>query len=246
MDEIASRFATQASIPLVFDSTEPQVMEAGLRHFGGKAILNSANLEDGDGEGARLDRVFKLAREYGAAVVCMTIDEEGQARTTDWKFRIAKRIYEMAQERYGLEPTDLIFDCLTFPLSTGQDDLRRDAIETMEAIKRVKAELPGASTILGVSNVSFGLNPAARHVLNSVFLHECVEAGLAAAIVHAARIMPLNRIPEDQRNVCLALVYDRRRDDYDPLQVLLSVFEGLSASEVTTKEDPSGWPGTER
>jgi cobalamin-dependent methionine synthase I/methionine synthase I (cobalamin-dependent) len=126
MDEIASRFATQASIPLVFDSTEPQVMEAGLQHFGGKPILNSANLEDGDGEGARLDRVFKLAREYGAAVVCMTIDEEGQARTTDWKFRIAERIYEMATERYGIEPTDLIFDCLTFPLSTGQDDRRRD------------------------------------------------------------------------------------------------------------------------
>src|SRR5947199_81866 len=125
MDEIASRFATQASIPLVFDSTEPPVMEAGLQHFGGKAILNSANLEDGDGEGARLDRVLKLAREYGAAVVCMTIDEDGQARTTDWKFRIAKRIYEMATERYGIEPSDLIFDCLTFPLSTGQDDLRR-------------------------------------------------------------------------------------------------------------------------
>src|SRR5436190_3581847 len=245
MDEIASRFATQASIPLVFDSTEPQVMEAGLQHFGGKAILNSANLEDGDGEGARLDRVFKLAREYGAAVVCMTIDEEGQARTTDWKFRIAKRIYEMAQGRYGLEPTDLIFDCLTFPLSTGQDDLRRDAIETMEAIKRVKAELPGASTILGVSNVSFGLKPAARHVLNSVFLHECVEAGLDAAIVHAARIMPLNRIEEHQREVALDLVYDRRREGYDPLQELMAIFEDVEAGAIE-KEDRSGWPVEER
>src|SRR5919106_2451295 len=211
MDEIASRFATQASIPLVFDSTEPQVMEAGLQHFGGKAVLNSANLEDGDGEGRRLDRVFRLAREYGAAVVCMTIDEEGQARTTDWKFRIAKRIYELATERYGIEPTDLIFDCLTFPLSTGQDDLRRDGIETMEAIRRVKAELPGVSTILGVSNVSFGVKPALRHVINSVFLHECVEAGLDAAIVRAARIMPLNRIDEHHRKVCLDLVYDRRK-----------------------------------
>src|SRR3954452_15972245 len=245
MDEIASRFATQASIPLVFDSTEPQVMEAGLQHFGGKPILNSANLEDGDGEGARLDRVFKLAREYGAAVVCMTIDEEGQARTTDWKFRIAKRIYEMAQERYGIEPTDLIFDCLTFPLSTGQDDLRRDGIETMEAIKRVKAELPGVFTVLGVSNVSFGLKPAARHVLNSVFLHECVEAGLDAAIVHAARIMPLNRIDEHQREVTLDLVYDRRRDGYDPLQELLAIFEDVSATEIE-KEDRSGWPVDER
>jgi 5-methyltetrahydrofolate--homocysteine methyltransferase len=245
MDEIASRFATQASIPLVFDSTEPQVMEAGLQHFGGKAILNSANLEDGDGEGKRLDRVLKLAREYGAAVVCMTIDEEGQARTTDWKFRIAKRIYEMATERYGIEPTDLIFDCLTFPLSTGQDDLRRDGMETMEAIKRVKAELPGASTILGVSNVSFGLKPAARHVLNSVFLHECVEAGLDAAIVHAARIMPMHKIDERVQDVALDLVYDRRRDGYDPLTEFMALFEGVEASAVE-QEDRSGWPVEER
>src|SRR6266702_3017486 len=236
MDEIASRFATQASIPLVFDSTEPQVMEAGLQHFGGKPILNSANLEDGDGEGARLDRVFKLARDYGAAVVCMAIDEEGQARTTDWKFRIAKRIYEMATERYGIEPTDLVFDCLTFPLSTGQDDLRRDAIETMEAIKRVKAELPGASTILGVSNVSFGLKPAARHVLNSVFLHECVEAGLDAAIVHAARIMPMHTIDDRIQDVALDLVYDRRREGYDPLSELLSLFEGVEANAVEQED----------
>src|ERR687898_952365 len=245
MDEVASRFATQASIPLVFDSTEPQVMEAGLQHFGGKAILNSANLEDGDGEGARLDRVLKLAREYGAAVVCMTIDEEGQARTTDWKFRIAKRIYDLATERYGLEPTNLIFDCLTFPLSTGQDDLRRDGIETMEAIKRIKSELPGASTILGVSNVSFGLKPAARHVLNSVFLHECVEVGLDAAIVHAARIMPMHKIDERIQDVALDLVYDRRRDDYDPLTEFMALFEGVEAGAVE-KEDRSGWPVEER
>ena len=138
-----------------------------------------------------MDRVFRLAREYGAAVICLTIDEEGQARTAEWKLRVAKRIYDIAIERYGLEPTDLIFDALTFPLSTGDDDLRRDAMETIEAIRRIKAELPGASTILGLSNVSFGLKPAARHVLNSVFLHECREAGLDAAIVHAARIVPL-------------------------------------------------------
>ena len=245
MDQIASRFATQASIPLVFDSTEPQVMEAGLQHFGGKAILNSANLEDGEGEGRRLDRVFRLAREYGAAVVCMTIDEEGQARTTDWKFRVAKRIYELATKRYGIEPTDLIFDCLTFPLSTGQDDLRRDGAETIEAIKRVKAELPGASTILGVSNVSFGLKPAARHVLNSVFLHECVQAGLDAAIVHAARIMPMHKIDQRIQDVALDLIYDRRRDAYDPLTEFMALFEGVEASAVE-KEDRSGWPVEER
>ena len=219
MDEIASRFATQATVPLVLDSTEPQVMEAGLQRLGGRAILNSANLEDGEAPGSRLDRVFSLAREYGAAVICLLIDEEGQARDVEWKMRIAHRIHDLATQRYGLAPSDLIFDALTFPLSTGDDDLRRDAIATIEAIRRIKAELPGVYTMLGVSNVSFGLKPAARHVLNSVFLHECVEAGLDSAIVHAARIMPLNRIPEEQREVCLDLVYDRRDEaaGYDPL-----------------------------
>src|SRR4029453_18431491 len=166
------------------DSTEPQVMEAGLRHIGGRAILNSANLEDGEGPGSRLDRVFSLARDYGAAVICLLIDEEGQARDVEWKLRVAHRIAQIATERYGLEPGDLIFDALTFPLSTGGEDLRRDAMNTIEAIRRIKAELPGVYTPLGVSNVSFGLSPAARHVLNSVFLHECVEAGLDSAIVH--------------------------------------------------------------
>jgi 5-methyltetrahydrofolate--homocysteine methyltransferase len=245
MDEVAGRFATQASLPLVFDSTEPPVVEAGLRHHGGKAILNSANLEEGEGDGKRMDRVFRLAREYGAAVICLTIDEEGQARTADWKLRVAHRIYDIAQERYGLEPTDLIFDPLTFPLSTGDDDLRRDAMETIEAIRRIKAELPGASTILGLSNVSFGLKPVARHVLNSVFLHECREAGLDAAIVHAARIVPLNRVDERQREVALDLIYDRRRPDYDPLTEFMALFEGVEAGAIE-KEDRSGWSVSER
>src|SRR5687767_3814541 len=209
MHEIASRFATQASLPLVFDSTEHQVMEAGLQHSGGKAILNSANLEDGEGQGSRIDRVLSLARDYGAAVICLAIDEEGQARTADWKVRVCKRIHDIAVNEYGIEATDLIFDCLTFPLGSGQEDLRRDGIETIEAIRRVKAELPGVSTILGVSNVSFGLKPALRHVINSVFLHECVEAGLDAAIVHAARIVPMHRIDDHVREVTLDLVYDR-------------------------------------
>jgi len=139
MEEIGSRFATQASLPLVFDSTEPQVVETGLRHHGGKAIINSANLEEGEAEGKRMDRVFRLAREYGAAVICLTIDEEGQARTADWKLRVARRLYDIAIERYGLDPTDLVFDALTFPLSTGDDALRRDAMETIEAIRRIKA-----------------------------------------------------------------------------------------------------------
>jgi 5-methyltetrahydrofolate--homocysteine methyltransferase len=245
MEEIARRFATQVPLPLVFDSTEPPVMEAGLRHAGGKSILNSANLEEGEGPGSRLHRVLSLARDYGAAVICLAIDEEGQARTADWKVGVCRRIHDIATTEYGIEPTDLIFDCLTFPLGSGQEDLRRDGIETIEAIRRVKAELPGVSTILGVSNVSFGLKPALRHVLNSVFLHECVEAGLDAAIVHAARILPMHRIDEDVRDLALDLVYDRRRDGYDPLAALLDAFEDVS-SEAVEREDRSGWPVPQR
>ena len=245
MDEIASRFATQAPLPLVFDSTEPQVMEAGLQHAGGKCILNSANLEDGEAPGSRLDRVLTLARTYGAAVICLAIDEEGQARTADWKVRVCRRIYDLATGEYGLDGSDLIFDCLTFPLGSGQQDLRRDGIETIEAIRRVKAELPGVSTILGVSNVSFGLKPALRHALNSVFLHECVEAGLDAAIVHAARIVPMHRIDEHVRELALDLIYDRRRDDYDPLMALMDAFADVR-TEAVQREDRSDWPASKR
>ena len=245
MDEIAVRFATAASIPLMLDSTEPQVIEAGLQWIGGKAVLNSVNLEDGDAPGTRLDRFLSLAREYGAAVVCTCIDQEGQARTADWKVRSAKAIHDLAVDRYGLEPGDLLFDVLALPLSTGMEESRRDGIETIEGIRRIKAELPGVHTILGLSNVSFGLTPAARHVLNSVFLHECVQAGLDAAIVHAARIMPLSKIPERQLEVCLDLIYDRRTEGYDPLQVLLGLFEGV-ASATLVKEDRTGWPVEDR
>ena len=231
------------------DSTEPQVMEAGLQWIGGRSVLNSANLEDGEAPGSRLDRVFSLAREYGAAVICLLIDEEGQARDVEWKMRVAHRIAEIAVDRYGLEPSDLLFDALTFPLSTGDDDLRRDAMATMEAIRRIKAEIPGCFTVLGLSNVSFGLKPAARHVLNSVFLHECVEAGLDSAIVHASKILPLARIPEEQRDVCLDLIYDRRGEagtlsggdaQYDPLQKLLEIFADVSVQNAV-KEDRTDW-----
>ena len=253
MDELASRFGTQVAAPLVLDSTEPQVMEAGLQHIGGRSLLNSANLEDGDAPGSRLDRVLTLCKEYGAAAICLLIDEEGQARDVEWKMRVAHRIHDIAVERYDLEPSDLVFDALTFPLSTGGEDLRGDGLATIEAIRRIKAELPGVHTTLGVSNVSFGLKPAARHVLNSVFLHECVEAGLDSAIVHAARIMPLNRIPDEQRQVALDLVHDRRGTtggdggdpEYDPLHRLLALFEDVEATEVV-KEDRSGWPVEQR
>ena len=249
MDAIAQRYATQSTVPIVLDSTEPQVMEAGLQWLGGRAILNSANLEDGFHEGSRLDRVFSLAREYGAAVICLLIDEEGQARDVEWKMRVAHRIHDIAINTYGLEPGDLIFDALTFPLSTGDDDLRRDAIETMEAIRRITDELPGTYTTLGLSNVSFGLSMGSRHVLNSVFLAECIKAGLSSAIVHASKIMPLSRIPEEQREVCLDLIWDRRGaagtlsngdESYDPLHKFLEVFADVQVEE-TVKEDRSDW-----
>ncbi|MCP3910348.1 MAG: methionine synthase [Actinomycetia bacterium] len=253
MDALMSRYATQVSAPMVLDSTEPEVIEAGLQWIGGRAVLNSANLEDGEAPGSRIDRVFNLARNYGAAVVCLLIDEEGQARDLEWKMRVAHRIHDLATERYGLSSSDLIFDALTFPLSTGDDNLRGDAMATIEAIRRIKAELPGVYTTLGISNVSFGLKPAARHVLNSVFLHECAAVGLDSAIAHAGRIVPLARIPDEQRQVCLDLVHDRRGTaggsgtdpSYDPLAHLLDVFADVE-SVRQVKEDRSGWPVDQR
>jgi len=241
MEEVVSRFATQSTVPLMVDSTEAPVVETALSWIGGRAVINSVNLEEGDGEGTRLDSFLSLAREFGAAVVCTCIDTEGQARTADWKVRAARAIHDIATTRYGLRPADLIFDPLALPLSTGMEESRRDGIETIEGIRRIKAELPGVYTILGLSNVSFGLNPAARQVLNSVFLHECVAAGLDAAIVHASKILPLSKVDERAREVCLDLIYDRRRPDYDPLTELLTLFEGASTFTVAAGEDRSGW-----
>ena len=240
MNEIASRFASQASVPLVLDSTEPEVMEAGLVHTGGRSILNSANLEDGEEVGSRLDRVFSLARDYGAAVICLLIDERGQARDTEWKMEVAHRLHKIATERYGLSASDLIFDALTFPIGTGDEDLRKDGIATLEAIRRIKEEIPGAFTTLGLSNVSFGLSPATRQVLNSVFLHEARQVGLDSAIVHASKILPLARIPEEQISVCQDLIYDRRADGYDPLTKLLEIFADVT-TVTAEKEDRTDW-----
>ncbi len=228
MSRLAAAFATDVAVPVVVDSTEPEVMEAALERLGGRSILNSANLEDGEDEGSRLDRVLRLAGQHGAAVICLLIDEEGQARTVDWKLRVAHRIHRLAVDRYGLSAEDLIFDALTFPLSTGGEDLRGDAMETLEAIRRIKTEIPGARTVLGVSNISFGLSQPARKVLNSVFLHEAVEAGLDAAIVHAGKIESLNRVDPDQRQACLDLIYDRRADGYDPLERVIELFADVN------------------
>ncbi len=240
MREVMSRLATQSTVPVVVDSTEANVVTAALELVGGRAVINSVNLEDGDAVGTRLDVFLSLAKEHGAAVICTCIDEEGQARTADWKLRAAKAITELAVGRYGLDSSDLFIDALALPLSTGMEESRKDGIETIEAIRRVKSELPGVHCVLGISNVSFGLSPAARQVLNAVFLHECVEAGLDAAIVHAGRIAPLHKIDPEHRKICLDLIYDRRNADYDPLVALTEAFADASATS-TPKEDRSGW-----
>ena len=241
MNEVMSRLATQSSVPIMVDTTETKVARQALTWLGGKAILNSVNLEEGDGPGTRLDGFLSLAAEFGAAVVATCIDEEGQARSAEWKVRAATAITELAVSRYGLDARDIFIDPLALPLSTGMIESRRDGIETIEAIRRIKAELTGVRTILGLSNISFGLNPAARQVLNSVFLHECAQAGLDAAIVHASKILPLARVDEEARRVCLDLIYDRREEGYDPLTVLLGLFEGASAttSDAASLEDLS-------
>jgi 5-methyltetrahydrofolate--homocysteine methyltransferase len=232
MREIVARFATAATLPLVLDSTEVAVIEAGLELTGGRAVINSVNYEDGDGPDSRIARVMPLVREHGAAVIALTIDERGQARTAEWKVAIAERLIQDLTGNWGMRVEDIIVDTLTFPIATGQEETRRDGIETIEAIAELKRRYPDVQTTLGVSNVSFGLKPAARAVLNSVFLAECVRAGLDSAIVHAARIMPIVRIPDEQRQVALDLVYDRRREGYDPLARLLELFEGVDAAEL--------------
>ena len=232
MREIVGRLATAATLPLVLDSTEPGVIEAGLELTGGRVVVNSVNYEDGDGPDSRLAKVMPMVREHGAAVVAMTIDEQGQARTAGWKVAVAERLIADLTANYGMRAEDIIVDCLTFPIATGQEETRRDGIETIEAIAELKRRHPEVQTTLGVSNVSFGLRPAARAVLNSVFLAECVRAGLDSAIVHAARIMPIARIPDEQRQVALDLVYDRRREGYDPLARLLELFEGVDAADL--------------
>ncbi|MEA2174046.1 MAG: 5-methyltetrahydrofolate--homocysteine methyltransferase [Blastocatellia bacterium] len=246
MHELARRLVTNVKIPLMLDSTEWEKMEAGLEHAGGKCILNSTNYEDGE---PRFAKVLDLAKRFGASVVIGTIDEEGMARAADGKFEIARRAYEQATEKYGVQAHDIFFDPLALPISTGIEEDRRNALETIEGIRRIKAELPGCFTILGVSNISFGLNPASRVVLNSVFLHDAVEAGLDAAIVNASKIVPLNRIGERELKVARDLIYDRREFEgdvctYDPLGEFTKLFEGVSSK--TVKKDTSSLPIEER
>jgi 5-methyltetrahydrofolate--homocysteine methyltransferase len=242
MKELAGRLATASTLPIVLDSTEPAVLEAGLEMLGGRAVINSVNYEDGDGPDSRIQRIMPLVVEHGAGVVALTIDEEGQARTAEWKVRVADRLIRDLRDHWGMSVGDILVDTLTFPIATGQEETRRDGIETIEAIKQLKTLYPDVQTTLGLSNVSFGLNPAARQVLNSVFLHETMAAGLDSAIVHASKILPMSKIPDEQRHVALDLVYDRRTYDddgnvtYDPLQRFLQLFEGVEARSLNASK----------
>ncbi|RZS43448.1 methionine synthase (B12-dependent) [Herbihabitans rhizosphaerae] len=254
MAELAGRLATASTLPIMLDSTEPEVIQAGLERLGGRCAVNSVNYEDGDGPGSRFQRTMALVREHGASVVVMCIDEEGQARTAETKVAIASRIVDDLVRDWGMRVADIIVDCLTFPVSTGQEETRRDAIETIEAIRELKRRYPEVRTTLGVSNVSFGLNAAARQVLNSVFLHEATQAGLDTAIVHASKILPMARIEDEPRAVALDLVYDRRRpatedsEAYDPLQRLMELFEGatVKGTKASRAEELAALPLFER
>ncbi|MYS20432.1 methionine synthase (B12-dependent) [Streptomyces sp. DvalAA-14] len=232
MAEVAGRFATASTLPIVLDSTEVDVLRAGLEKLGGRAVLNSVNYEDGDGPQSRFARVTELAVEHGAALIALTIDEEGQARTVEKKVAIAERLIDDLTGNWGILESDILIDCLTFTICTGQEESRKDGVATIEAIRELKRRHPQVQTTLGLSNISFGLNPAARTVLNSVFLDECVKAGLDSAIVHAAKILPIARIPEEQRQVALDLIHDRRAEGYDPLQRLMELFDGVDSKSL--------------
>ena len=255
MNILAGLFATSSTLPIVLDSTEPAVLKAGLERLGGRAVINSVNYEDGDGPHSRFSRIMPLVQEHGAAVVALTIDEQGQARTCDWKVKVATRLIEDLTTNWGMKTSDILIDALTFPIATGQEETRKDGIETLEAISSIRELYPDVQTVLGVSNVSFGLNPAARVVLNSVFLHEAVRAGLTSAIIHPSKITPIARIDEKAKELALDLIYDRRRYDeksgeltYDPLTEFLSFFEGaeVTASRNSRAEQLAALPLEDR
>ncbi|MFF9897329.1 methionine synthase [Streptomyces longispororuber] len=232
MEELAGRFATASTLPVVLDSTEVDVIRAGLEKLGGRAVINSVNYEDGDGPDSRFAQVTRLAQEHGAALIALTIDEEGQARTPEKKVEIAERLIADLTGNWGIHECDILIDTLTFTICTGQEESRKDGIATIEAIRELKKRHPDVQTTLGLSNISFGLNPAARILLNSVFLDECVKAGLDSAIVHASKILPIARFSEEEVTTALDLIHDRRAEGYDPLQKLMALFEGATAKSL--------------
>ena len=235
MTSVVTRYRSDVPVPLMIDSTEHKVLKIALELCGGRSIVNSINLEDGL---ERIEKVLPLVKEHGSAVIALTIDEAGMAKTAADKLRIAKRIHTICVEDWGLRPEDILFDVLTFTICTGNEDDRKLGAETLEGIRLVKQELPGVGLLLGLSNISFGLNPAARHVLNSVYLHHAREAGLTAAILHSARIEPLHRIDERARQLAEDLIFDRRREGYDPLQEFLKFFDGAQVAKKAARKIP--------
>ncbi len=240
MNEVVTRFTSSVNAPLVIDSTETPVIEAALKLHGGKPIINSINFEDGEGHAE--DRMI-LARKFGAAVIALTIDEVGMAKTAEDKLRIAERLVDFACTRHGLPQCDLMIDPLTFTIATGVEDDRKLGVWTLDGIRLIRERFPDIQIILGLSNISFGLNPAARAVLNSVFLDHAVKAGMTGAIVHVSKIRPLHLIAAEEVKVAEDLIFDRRSEDYDPLQKLLELFAGRKAADAVQKrraETPAG------
>jgi 5-methyltetrahydrofolate--homocysteine methyltransferase len=236
MNECVTRMVRQVRLPLMIDSTEAPVIEEALKRVGGRCIINSINLEDGE---ERMHKVCPLAKTYGASLVALTIDEKGMAKGRDSKVAIAKRIHDLAVNKFGLRSEDLMFDTLTFTLGSGDEEFRKAGIETIEAIRMIKKELPGVFTVLGVSNISFGLAPQIRQVINSVFLHHAIEAGLDAAIVNARKILPLYKIDEEGRELARQLIFDERREGFDPLTALMAHYaEAKEISARQKKEEP--------
>ena len=238
MTETIQRFNQQLDVPLMIDSTEANVIEKALKLIGGRAIVNSINLEDGE---ERMEDVLPLCKEFGAAVVALTIDEEGMAKTAQKKFDIAKRIYDLSTEKFGLRGQDLVFDTLTFTLGSGDEEFRKAGIETIEALRLIHSAYPEVGSVLGISNISFGLDKNARHVLNSVFMHEAIQAGLTMAIVNSAHIIPLNKISDIEKKLCLDLIYDRREWNgeeliKDPLMDFISYYQTNQASTSGAKD----------
>jgi 5-methyltetrahydrofolate--homocysteine methyltransferase len=233
MNEVIRRFTSSVNAPLVIDSTETPVIESALKLHGGKPIINSINFEEG--EQAARDRLL-LAKKFGAAVIALTIDEVGMAKTAEDKVRIARRLVDFACNQHGLPQSDLLIDPLTFTVATGNEDDRKLGLWTLDGIRQIREEFPDIQIILGLSNISFGLNPAARHVLNSVFLDHAVKAGMTGAIVHVSKIKPLHAIPPEEVQVMEDLIWDRRREGYDPLQKVLEMFAGRKAADSGKKE----------
>lgn len=233
MSEVITRFTSSVNAPLVIDSTETPVIEAALKLHGGKPIINSINFEDGEHHAAER---MTLAKKFGAAVIALTIDEVGMAKTAEDKLRIARRLVEFSCTKYGLPQSDLLIDPLTFTIATGNEDDRKLGLWTLEGIKAIRDEFPDIQIILGLSNISFGLNPAARAVLNSVFLDHAVKAGMTGAIVHVSKIRPLHMIAPEEVKVCEDLIFDRRTEGYDPLQKLLEMFADRKAADATKKK----------